>query len=301
MNRLLAISLTIATALTLVCRANSQTPINSASAIPGARSHFANFDTNKVHYLTIGKGAKTVVFIHGWSCNSGFWREQVPALADKASLVLIDLPGHGKSDKPHVTYSMDFFARAVLAVMRDARVNKATLVGHSMGTPVICRVHQQAPDKVAALVAVDGILRRPQMKPEDVERFTGPYRTPEYRAHATNFIRSMFPNPGSEILRDRVLSEMLTTPQYVMSGAMDGMFGADQPAWDLPAVTVPVLVLNAKNPMWSSDYETWVKSLSPRTDYRVFEGVGHFLMLEKPAGVNAALVAMLEPFDLVKK
>ena len=200
MNRRFAISLTAATTLLLVCRANSQTPINSASAIPGAKSHFANFHTNKVHYLTVGKGAKTVVFVHGWSCNSGFWREQVPALADKASLVLIDLPGHGKSDKPHVTYSMDYFARAVLAVMRDARVDKATLVGHSMGTPVICRVHAQAPDKVAALVAVDGILRRPQTKPEDVERFTGPYRTPEYRAQATNFIRSMFPNPGSEVL-----------------------------------------------------------------------------------------------------
>jgi pimeloyl-ACP methyl ester carboxylesterase len=53
---------------------------------------------------------------------------------------------------------MDYFARAVLAVMNDAHVDKATLVGHSMGAPVICRVFHQAPERVAALVSVDGLL-----------------------------------------------------------------------------------------------------------------------------------------------
>jgi len=46
--------------------------------------------------------------------------------------------------------------------MHDAHVDKATLIGHSMGVPVICRVYKQAPGKVAALVAVDGMLRRPR-------------------------------------------------------------------------------------------------------------------------------------------
>src|SRR5437660_1044193 len=65
-----------------------------------AQSHFARMGTNRVHYLTQGQGSNAVVFIHGWACNAGFWREQVPAFADKASIVLIDLPGHGESDKP---------------------------------------------------------------------------------------------------------------------------------------------------------------------------------------------------------
>jgi len=300
MSQPLLIHLTVTAALLLVSRASAQPLSHSGNPIPGAIAHFAKFDTNRVHYLTVGKGAKTVVFVHGWSCHSGFWREQVPALADKAQLILIDLPGHGQSDKPRTDYTMDYFARAVLVVMRDAGVDKATLIGHSMGTPVICRVHAQAPEKVGALVAVDGVLRRPKFKPEDAEKFAGPFRAPEYRAHVTNFVRSMFPNPGSETLRDRTLAEVLATPQHVMSGAMDGMFGAGQPAWDPQNVTVPLLVLNAKNRMWTADYEAWVKSASPRTDYRVLDGVGHFLMLEKPAEFNAALLSMLQKFDLVK-
>src|SRR6267143_2176576 len=99
----------------------------------------------------------------------------------------------------------------------------------------------------------------------------------------------------------RVLSEILATPQHVMRSAMEGMFDASQAAWDLPKGTVPVLVINAKNPMWTPEYETHVRSLSPKTDYPTTENVGHFLMLEKPAEFNAALLEMLEKFDLVAK
>jgi len=102
-------------------------------------------------------------------------------------------------------------------------------------------------------------------------------------------------------LRDRLVSEMLATPQHVMLGSMEGMFGADQPDWDLKKVTVPVLVINANNPMWTPEYETYARSLSPKTDYRTMEGVGHWLMLEKPAEFNAMLTDMLEKFDLLDK
>jgi len=269
--------------------------------LAGGKSHFASFGTNKVHYVTVGRGRQTIVFVHCWAGNLGFWREQVPAFADKARLVLIDLPGHGQSDKPHPAYTMDFFASAVLAVMRDARVDKATLVGHSMGGPVICCVYRQAPEKVAALVSVDGLLRRPQGTPEDAEKFVAPFRTPEYREHVKQFVGSFFPVPGTEALRDQVLSEMFATPQYVMVGAMEGMFGPDQPDWGLKTVNVPVLVINARRPMWNANYENYVRSLSPQTEYRMMDGVGHWLMLEKPAEFNAALTDLLRKYDLMAK
>ena len=266
-----------------------------------SESHFVSFGTNRVHYLIEGKGSHTIVFVHCWAGNAGLWREQVPELAGHARLVLVDLPGHGQSDKPHADYTMDFFASAVLAVMRDAQVDKGTLVGHSMGAPVICRVYKQAPDKAAALVAVDGFLRRPAMTPEQAKEFIAPFRTPEYREHTRQYVGTLFPIPGTEFLRDRVVSELLATPQYVMLGAMEGMFGGDQPDWDLKKVIVPVLVINAPNPMWTDEYKAYVRSLSSKTDYRTIDGVGHWLMLEKPAEFNAALTDLLRKFDLIMK
>src|SRR6266481_7818176 len=104
--------LLIAGVALLLCQGCANPP--SASGPPesfdGTKSHFARFGTNRVHYLTAGNGQPVIVFVHGWSCNATFWREQVPVFGDKARLILIDLIGHGQSDKPEAYYSMDFLA-----------------------------------------------------------------------------------------------------------------------------------------------------------------------------------------------
>jgi len=86
-----------------------------------------------------------------------------------------------------------------------------------------------------------------------------------------------------------------------MLGAMEGMFGADQPDWDIHHADVPVLVINAPNRMWTDEYKEYVQSLSSKTDYHLIEGVGHWLMLEKPAEFNGALIDMLRKYDLIGK
>jgi pimeloyl-ACP methyl ester carboxylesterase len=272
-----------------------------AGPLAAAAHHTVAVGTNKVHYLTLGKGKSTIVFVHCWAGHAGFWREQVPALADQARLILVDLPGHGQSDKPQAAYTMPFFARAVIGVLEDAKVDKAVLVGHSMGVAVICQVWKQAPEKVSALCAIDGLLRQPSLAAGQAEEFIGPFRSAGYREHAAAFIRSMFPIAGTEAVRDRTVADMLETPRHVMLGAMEGMFGAGQPAWDLQKVAVPLVVINATNPMWTADYEAYVRGLSERVSYRTISGVGHWLMLEKPAEFNAALLEEFTKYGLINK
>ena len=272
----------------------------SPDPLAKAKSHFARLGTNKIHYVTLGTGKETVVFVHGWGGNIGFWQFQIPSLADKARLVLLDLPGHGKSDKPPTAYSMDFFAGAIDSVLRDAKVRKTTLVGHSMGTPVICRFYRNFPDKVAGLVAVDGALRAFDLKPEQIEAFIGPLRKPEYREHTAQFIGGMFPNAGTEALRNRAIADVLKTPQHVLVSAMEEMW-RDQTAWAPEKIEVPLLVANAKSPFWTPDYEAHVRKIAPKVDYRTMDGVGHFLMLEKPSEFNAMLASFLEQNGLIHK
>jgi pimeloyl-ACP methyl ester carboxylesterase len=271
------------------------------AGVADGESHFISHGANRIHYITVGKGSRTIVFIHGWACNLGFWREQVAALADEARLILIDLPGHGQSDKPQTAYTMDFFAGAVLAVLRDAKVDKVIFIGHSMGGAVIARIHHHAPEKVAALVSVDGLLCRISGTPEEGRALVAPFGSPQYREHAQGFISSLFPVPGTEALRDRAMSEMLATPQHVMLGGMLAMLSPDQPDWILQKVNAPIIVINARTPWWNNGYENYVRSLSPQTDYLIMDGVGHFLMLEKPAEFNAILQQKLGKFDLIAK
>lgn len=271
----------------------------SSLTLTDGRSHFAMHGADRIHYVTVGNGNDTIVLVHGWSCHLGFWREQIAALADQARLILIDLPGHGQSDQAQTHYTLDFFAGAVLAVLHDAKVDKAVFIGHSMGAAVICRICKQAPEKVAALVSVDGLLRRPPGAPGQAEAMLAQMRSPAGHEFAKQFVQIFFPIPGTEALRDEVTAQMLQTPQIVMAGAMAAMLDANQPDWELSPLGVPLLVLNAKGSPWVADYDSFVPTLSPQVEYRQFENTGHFLMLEKPAMFNAALTELLEKYDLL--
>jgi pimeloyl-ACP methyl ester carboxylesterase len=271
----------------------------SLLALAGApESRFAKLDEHRVHYQTLGDGPLAVVLIHGWTCSLETWRGQVPALEGKVRTVLIDLPGHGKSDKPGIDYTMDLFARAVVAVLDDAKVERAVLVGHSMGTPVARQVWRLAPKRVLGIVAMDGSLRRFQMKPEDEKKFIGQFEGPGFAEAVVRFIDGMFPPGSDRKLRDEVLAIVRGTPQHVAVSAMKGMLAPS--IWKEDPIEVPVLALMAKSPSWNDVYWAQAKKTAPRLESRTFEGVGHFLMMEKPEPVNEALLAFLKDQGLVK-
>src|SRR5260370_12552881 len=126
------------------------------NALDKAASQFAKFDDIKVHYKSLGTGDTALVFVHGWTCNMNFWRYQVPAFDGKIRMILIDFPGHGESDKPKVSYTQEFLAKSVEAVLKETGVEKAVLAGHSMRPPVIRTFSQLYPKNTAGLIVVDG-------------------------------------------------------------------------------------------------------------------------------------------------
>jgi pimeloyl-ACP methyl ester carboxylesterase len=252
----------------------------------------------RIHYKSLGKGETALVFIHGWTCNLTFWREQVPAFEDKIRMILVDLPGHGQSDKPKVDYTMNFFARAIDAVLKDAGVEKAVLVGHSMGTPVARQYYRLFPNKAVALVAVDGPLRPPNMKPGDVDQFVNRFAAPTFKENVGKFVDNMFLPGASADLRDWVKTAMQSTPPHVAVSAMRAMY--DPAIWEESKIVVPVQAIAAKTFFASADYQKYVRTLCPDIDYRVIDGVGHFLMLEKPEVFNKTLAGFLSKRGLLR-
>jgi pimeloyl-ACP methyl ester carboxylesterase len=225
-----------------------------------------------------------------------FWRDQQPAFDKKSRVILIDLPGHGKSDKPQVAYTQDLFARAVAAVLKDAGVQRAVLVGHSMGTPVIREFYRKHPEKTAALVIVDGALR-PFGDAKAMEPFIAPLRGPNYRQAASEFVDQMMSTVSPE-LKAQIKGTMLSTPQHVAVSAMEGMI--DPAIWKDDKITVPVLAVLAKSPFWPPDNEKFFRSVVPDLEYHMWEGVSHFLMNEKPDEFNKTLMAFLQKKGFLK-
>ena len=276
--------------------------LSTATAQPktadSGQSKVATLDGAKIHYVNYGEGSDALVLIHGWTQNIDAWRDQIPDFAKRNRVIAIDLPGHGKSDKPEVKYSMDYFARAVDAVMRDAKVNHAVLVGHSMGTPVARQFYRKYPDKTLAIVIVDGALK-PFADSATMNRLIDGFRGPNYKETIAQMFTALTgPNMTPEV-KERISTSTKNTPQAVLVSAMEGM--ADPTIWGDDKITVPVLAVMAKNPFYPPDVEQQMRGVVPNLDFQMWEGVSHFLMMDKPKEFNTAVIAFLDKNKLLKK
>jgi pimeloyl-ACP methyl ester carboxylesterase len=263
-----------------------------------APSQFTKLDDIRVHYKSLGTGDTALVFVHGWTCNMNFWRYQVPAFDGKMRMILIDLPGHGESDKPKIDYTMELFAKSVDAVLKEAGVNKAVLAGHSMGTPVIRQYDRLYPKKTAGLIVVDGALRAPKFKPGEFDKFVARFTGPDWKETLGQMVDGMTKDSPAEA-RQAIKSGMGSAPQHVTVSAMKEMF--NPAVWkDDEKIEVPLQVIVAKGPNWPPDYEQFIRKIAPQVDYHVMDGVGHFLMMEKPKEFNDLMTAFLKKEGFLK-
>src|SRR5689334_4025168 len=111
-------------------------PAERAEPAPGAPRISIAPDGVHVQYRVYGSGEPALVFIHGWSCDSNYWREQISAFDKKYTLVTVDLGGHGGTDANRTDWSIARFGQDVATALSAVPNQKIILVGHSMGGPV---------------------------------------------------------------------------------------------------------------------------------------------------------------------
>lgn len=116
----------------------------------------AHLDGRNIFYKFSGSAEDGIpaVLIHGFGGDADNWLFNIETLSASRPVYALDLPGHGKSTKTVVTGDLDELADAVIAVLDDAGVAKAHLVGHSLGGAVAFKVLDKAPARVASVAGV---------------------------------------------------------------------------------------------------------------------------------------------------
>jgi pimeloyl-ACP methyl ester carboxylesterase len=249
----------------------------------------ASVDGLQIHSESAGSGA-TLVFVHGWTCDTSSWREQLPAFTSRYRVIALDLPGHGQSQSPkQADFSMDLFARAVEAVRAEAGAERIVLIGHSMGAPVIKQYALKYPERVAGLVAVDG--------PLDLRAFGGPAQggpPPATTLEAREaMVRGMFVPQTPVALQEHILAMMLGTPAATANGAMAAMFNPSIRTADV--VNAPALAIVAGTAQLPDVAAT--KTVVPNFEAAQVPGTGHFLMMEQAQEFNRLLQGFLDRID----
>ncbi len=115
-------------------------------------------------YQQAGRGDNTIVLIHGLGSNSRAFKKNIPALAKKAVVVSLDLPGYGGSEQGDFVPGMDNYAKAITEFIGLKKLDNVTLAGHSMGGQIAIQLAaSQQPSWLKNLVL---------LSPAGVEQFT---------------------------------------------------------------------------------------------------------------------------------
>ena len=275
---------------------------NQPQTLSELKSEYVTIDDSiRVHYKIwnelSGADAKTICFVHGFGCDMNTWEKQFEAFRDEKSLqlVLLDLPGYGQSDKPHVAYTLDFFAHAIDEVLNSNNIQDAVFVGHSLGTPV-CRQMLMATGHKGALVDVDGVYcfydgtETPEYV-EAVNQFGHAFDGDNCREVITGFVSSLAGKDTPQDINDYAMSVMPETPQYVASSTMQHLI--EKRWWPNRQITQPAMVICTQNSGLDPDNNQKMQRLYSNLDYTELTTCGHFIHMEQPDMFNKKLKAFI--------
>lgn len=104
--------------------------------------------------IRIAGSGPTILLIHGIGDDSETWRGIIPQLARNHTVIAPDLLGHGRSDKPRADYSVAGFANGLRDLLAVLDIDRATVIGHSLGGGVASQFTYQYPELVERLILV---------------------------------------------------------------------------------------------------------------------------------------------------
>lgn len=249
-------------------------------------------DGSSINYGMQGDGDVTIVFVHCWTCNHGFWKPQLEHFAKKHRVVWLDLAGHGSSTSSRKDYTMSAFGADVAAVANAVGADKVVLVGHSMGGPVSVEAANLLGKKVIGIVGVDTFytpFEYPKSE-QKIEEFVKPFKD-DFAGTSENMVRSMFVPDIDKAVVDRWVSEFKGAKPELGISAMYDIF-----RWN--AKNVPVTLDKYGKKLRNINGAAQGDEKPLHESVVLIPKVGHFVAQVKPDEFNQALEGILLEFGV---
>ncbi len=275
----------------------------SGSGVSLQTRRVASADGAQIEYDTavLASGRSARVFIHGWGCRRDFWAAQLEHFGGDAPLVALDLAGHGASSAGERGggggtggWTIEAFARDVVATLDAEGLREVIAIGHSMGGAVAVEVARLAPTRVRAVVAVDALTYPtvyPRVAEEIVRQSMDAFRR-DFRAAIEATMDPVFSPAIEPALRAQILDALESTPREPGIESIGALLRWDGVA-AIAACPAPIHGLVAEAFFDREAVANYVDQLEIET----LPGVGHFLMLEDPTGFNTALRRLLQRIE----
>ena len=250
----------------------------------------------RLRYLETGGGPGIpVMLIHGFGGDLNTWMFTQPALAEGRRTIAVDLPGHGGSVKDVGSGDPETLADALDAAMEALGIDRAHLVGHSMGGAVAALVAMRRPERAASLTLIASAGLGPEINGPFIDGFIRASR----RREAAEVLSQLVHDPASvsramveETLRykrlDGVEAALTAIAQAWFADGRQHLYLADR----LRQLTIPVQLI------WGRDDRIvpvgHAEALASQVPVHILDAAGHLPHMEKAGDVSRLIRHFVE-------
>jgi 2-hydroxy-6-oxonona-2,4-dienedioate hydrolase len=249
----------------------------------------------KIRYLEAGSGP-TVILLHGLGGSGQSWMFTVGPLAEKFHVVVPDQIGFGNSDKPIINYRVRTYVDFLDEFYKQLKIERATLVGHSMGGWIAAAFTIAFPEKVDRLVMADAAGYAP-LANFDFKSLAN--LNPSTREGMKQLAARVFFNKSftADAMIEQLLAQRMSAGDGYTINSLIESAGRREDFLDgqLGKIKVPALIIWGREDglVLLSEGER-LKQDIPHAKFVVFDRCGHFPQVEKAGEFNAAVLEFLK-------
>lgn len=264
-------------------------------AFDAQRKVMALPDGETLAYIDMGKPTgHPVVLIHGYTDNARDWVPLIPYLSQDFRLILVDLRGHGQSSKPECCYSRLDFAYDIKLLMDGLGVQKADIVGHSLGSIIAQTFAEYWPETTQRVVLISSTGGWPPGVPRKAPQFDFAAQIRKLKEPIepdSPFMIAWWdsPTPVDPDFIRRQRKDSAGIPLRVWLAVLDQGLPADAYAdlqRTLPRLEAPTLLIwGSKDPIMEPPVRDSLRKGLPHAKVKIFDGLGHNPFWEDPRAV----------------
>ena len=253
----------------------------AASAPPRSKVELKTGIT--ISYVESGRpDGPAVVLLHGITDSSVSFREVLPLIDKKYRVYALDQRGHGDSDRPQAGYEMQDFASDVAAFMDVKGIDRAIVVGHSMGSFVALQTALDHPQRVERLVLVGTAPNANKPSVGEMVKAINELTDPVPASFAREFVVSTSSPAVKPEFVEALTAETMKLPARVWKSALAGVLARDFTP-DLGRIRLPVTIFwGAKETLFLREDQDVLTSKLPKSKLIVYLDSGHAPHWEEP-------------------
>jgi pimeloyl-ACP methyl ester carboxylesterase len=245
-----------------------------------------------------------VVLLHGLGCGRRMWFHQIRALQDRYRVIAYDQRGHGLTDAPSIAtaYLATHLARDLIGVLDALKIERAAIVGFSLGGGPALALAASRPERVSRLVLAD--VGAGADDPVKIEGMARQWVKLIDRGAADEIVCEMLRSELFKLYarrntrsRNHMAALIRTTPLHGLRFTLSEVLAKRKSLFRLTdvleAVKAPTLVLVGQHDYVCSKASRLMAQTIPNASLKIIEGSGHMSPLEQPTKFTAALIEFL--------